>query len=229
MRCQSIVWSIGKQKQKRTCMRGARGADRSFDQSASKKQKNLCERCERCKSVVWSKKEKRTCTRGANRSMRGADWSFDRLASKKAKKPVQEVWEVPISLLINWQAKKQRKLCERCVRCKLVVWSIGKHKTKKSLHKRCERCRSVKKQKRACTRGVRGANQSFDRPASKKKSLRERCDRCQSVVWLIGKQKSKQKELLNNTQLFNKQFVLHHREPLKFVMTTNFHQYITMH
>jgi len=31
-------------KEKRTCMRGMRGADQSFDQSASKQQKRICVR-----------------------------------------------------------------------------------------------------------------------------------------------------------------------------------------
>ncbi len=137
--------------------------------------------------------------------MRGANWSFDRLASKKAK-----------------------NLCKRCERCRSVFWSIGKQKTKKNMR---ERCRLVvwsigkQKTKRTCTRGVRGADQSFDWSASKKKNLRERCDRCQLVVWLIGKQKSKQKELLNNTQLFNKQFVLHHREIFHDYKFSSIHHY----
>jgi len=45
---------IGKQKSKKTCAKGVRGANQSFDQLASKKQK-------------------RTCARG----LRGADWLFD--------------------------------------------------------------------------------------------------------------------------------------------------------
>jgi len=53
------------EKEKRTCMRGMRGANQSFDRSASKKQKKICARGER-----------------------GANWSFDQSAAKSKKEPV---------------------------------------------------------------------------------------------------------------------------------------------